>query len=68
MLRTACDECGLEVEILPGDLRRRDTIKHTFYFNYDSRSVVHLGQGVPDCGVLWMKRRLQEGAPKGAKD
>ena len=57
MLRKACADSGVEIEPLPEGVRRRDTSLHTFYFNYDRKPVIHMGQTLPACGVRWTKRQ-----------
>jgi hypothetical protein len=56
-VRMACADSGFEIEPLPEVVRRRVNSLHTFYFNYDRKPVIHMGQTLPACGVRWTKRQ-----------
>jgi beta-galactosidase len=53
MLMALCEAQGIEVEVLPEGLRRRDTDTHRFWFNYNPFEVDWDGVTLPPAGVHW---------------
>ena len=53
MLLRLCEAQGIEVEVLPEGLRRRDTDTHRFWFNYNPFEVDWDGVTLPAAGVHW---------------
>jgi beta-galactosidase len=53
ILLTTCESIGLETDILPEGLRRRDTSTHRFWFNYNPVPVELADITIPPAGVLW---------------
>ena len=53
ILLDACEKIGLETDILPEGLRRRDTPTHRFWFNYNPVDMEWGGTTIPAAGVYW---------------
>lgn len=53
ILLDACESIGLETDILPEGLRRRDTPTHRFWFNYNPVDMEWGGIVIPAAGVHW---------------
>jgi beta-galactosidase len=53
ILLAAAHAEGLEVEVMPEGLRRRDTPTHRFWFNYNPFEVDWDGVAIPAAGVHW---------------
>jgi beta-galactosidase len=53
ILLSTCEAIGLETDILPEGLRRRDTPTHRFWFNYNPVAVELADVTIPPTGVLW---------------
>lgn len=55
LISDATEACSIATEVLPNDLRRRDTATHRFYFNYGPDPLQHDGVEIPAAGVHWVE-------------
>ena len=53
ILLSACESIGLDTDILPDGLRRRDTPTHRFWFNYNPVEMEWGNTVIPAAGVHW---------------
>lgn len=57
LLRTVCDEFGIQNEEMPEGVRRRDTASKSFYFNYSARNQMVQNVELEPAGVLWVDKQ-----------
>lgn len=51
-----CAETGVDTQPMPQSVRRRDTAKHTFYFNYGNSPQKVGERTIEPAGVIWTER------------
>ena len=53
ILLADCEKIGLDTDIMPEGLRRRDTPTHRFWFNYNPVDIEWGNTIIPAAGVIW---------------